>query len=87
MILEACNRTMDAIHQPSFEYTDSILNRWRAAGISSMEELRTFDAQREEKIAKGAKKASRKKEGTNKFHNFEQRDYDFDELEKKLFKV
>lgn len=24
VILEACDRTMNAIHQPSFDYTDSI---------------------------------------------------------------
>ena len=87
MILEACNRTMNAIHQPSFEYTDSILTRWKAAGISTPEELQALDEQREKEIAKGTKKSPKKKEGSNKFHNFEQRDYDFDELEKKLFKV
>lgn len=28
LVTEACKRTMQAIHQPSFEYTDSILGNW-----------------------------------------------------------
>ena len=30
IILEACNRTMNTIHQPNFEYTDTILKNWRS---------------------------------------------------------
>ena len=29
LILEACNRTISAIHQPSFEYTYKILENWK----------------------------------------------------------
>lgn len=89
MILEACNRTMNAIHQPSFEYADSILKRWKAAGISTPEEAAAQDEKRAaEKTKKGAeKKAKPDSSSNNKFNNFEQRTYDYEELEKKLFKV
>lgn len=93
MILDACNRTMDTIHQPSFEYTDSILKRWKSAGISSMEEVKALDEKREKAIAGSMKTAQRKKDersknaSSNKFNNFDQRTYDYSELEEKLFNV
>lgn len=93
MILDACNRTMDTIHQPSFEYADSILKRWKSAGISSMEEVKALDEKREKAIAGSMKTAQRKKDersknaASNKFNNFDQRTYDYSELEEKLFNV
>ena len=93
MILDACNRTMDTIHQPSFEYADSILKRWKTAGISSMEEVKALDERREKAIAGSMKTAQRKKDersknaSSNKFNNFDQRTYDYSELEEKLFNV
>ena len=93
MILDACNRTMDTIHQPSFEYADSILKRWKSAGISSMEEVKALDEKREKAIAGSMKTAQRKKDersknaSSNKFNNFDQRTYDYSELEEKLFNV
>lgn len=91
MILEACNRTMNSIHQPSFEYTDSILKRWKAAGISSMEEVKALDEKREMSLSEAEKTAGSKKTAkkagaaSNKFNNFDQRTYDYSELEEKLF--
>ena len=34
MIIEACNRTIKAIHQPSFEYADTILANWKNSNVS-----------------------------------------------------
>ena len=39
LILEACSRTMAAIHQPSFEYADKILSEWRKQKITSLDAL------------------------------------------------
>ncbi len=95
LILEACNRTMNSIHQPSFEYTDSILKRWKAAGISSLEEVKALDEKREMALAESSASAKSKKtsapksksSSTNKFNNFDQRTYDYSELEEKLFNI
>ena len=38
MIIEACNRTIKAIHQPSFEYADTILANWKNSNVSSLED-------------------------------------------------
>ncbi len=93
MILDACNRTMNTIHQPSFEYTDSILKRWKASGITTMEEVKALDEKREAALAASAAKTESKKTAaktgaaSNKFNNFDQRTYDYSELEEKLFHI
>ena len=45
MIIEACNRTMKATHQPSFEYADSILTKWHTSNIRNSEDVRKADEQ------------------------------------------
>lgn len=83
MILEACSRTINTIHQPSFEYVDSILKNWKAKGISTIEDAKKSDAEHAKKSA--AKKAPEKKEAKpTAFNDFHQRTYDYDELEEKL---
>ena len=97
IILEACNRTMKAIHQPSFEYADSILNRWKASNVATMDDIRALDAKRDDSIARAEKIAAKKKgagtenkqaasgRSSNKFNTFDQRTYDYSTLEEKLF--
>ncbi len=97
LILEACNRTMKAIHQPSFEYADSILRRWKAGGVKSMDDVKVLDEKREKAVAKAENIASKKDyagtgnksaasgSSSNKFTKFDQRTYDYDALEEKLF--
>lgn len=85
IILEACMRTMNAIHQPSFEYTDSILSNWYQHHIHSLAEISSLDAEhlreKEHKNRQAAKSAQRA--GT-KFNNFDSRSYDMNDLERRL---
>lgn len=83
IIAEACNRTMQRLHQPSFEYADKLLENWHDAKVHHLSDLVRLDSahQNQKKNAVVAATAS----SPNKFHNFEQRDYDFDQLEKLLF--
>lgn len=87
MIVEACNRTMTAIHKPSFEYADSILSNWMEHKITNMTEVTEADAAYR-KIQSAAEKeqtAARKKISTvNKFNNFEQRTYNYEQIEKQF---
>lgn len=98
LVLEACSRTITAIHNPSFQYTDKILSDWNESGVKSLADVEALDAKRNaEKEAggqKGEKETSRQegrrksfhpgsrpgKGAPNQFHNFEQRDTDYDEL-------
>ena len=93
LILEACNRTMNAIHQPSFEYTESILKKWMEKGVKHLKDVTALDeAYLKEKEIKKAESRNRiptpnpvHKATKNKFNNFEGRTYkDMDELTRKL---
>ncbi|WP_455721816.1 DnaD domain protein [Agathobacter sp.] len=87
LIKEACGRTISNIHQPSFEYTDSILNNWRKKNVRSKKDIEVLD----ESFAKNRKsqaaaatdtKAKISDPKKNKFNNFNQRSHDYDKLEK-----
>lgn len=79
IILEACNRTIRAIHSPSFEYADSILTRWKNLNVTCLSDLNNIEdaVPKPMKIFSSAKSA-------NKFNDFPQRTYDFDMLEKQF---
>ena len=80
VIVEACGATMRSIHQPSFEYTESILKDWRDAGISTVEEAKAHQEQR--RIRRKSQSAGEKKETPrrSRFVNYDQRDMDYDAL-------
>lgn len=88
MVLEACGRTMSAIHQPSFEYTDSILKSWNEKGLKNLTEVAKEDAsflkEKDQKTKERKKHAVHTIKGIGKFHNFEHRNYDMNDLERKL---
>ena len=92
VVLEACDRTMRAIHQPSFEYADKILRDWKEKGVLKKADIARLDGKGpgregwEPRKERGEQTSERKPEAkrSNKFHNFPQRDYDCDELVKEL---
>lgn len=85
IILEACNRTMNAIHQPNFEYTDSILKNWLSKNVKSIKEIAALDADyQKEKERKKKQPVKPKTASVSKFNNFESRTYDMDDLERRL---
>ena len=43
IIIEACNRTVSAIHQPSFEYADKILSNWHNKGVHHLKDVAMLD--------------------------------------------
>lgn len=89
LILEACNRTMNTIHQPNFEYTDTILKNWLEKNVRHIKDIDVLDAnymkekERRKKPA-GKTAAASKTNITNKFNNFSGRSYDMDSLERRL---
>lgn len=85
IILEACTRTMNSIHQPNFEYTDSILKNWLAKNVKSLKDISALDADyQKEKERKKKQSAKPKTAPANKFNNFESRSYDMNDLERRL---
>lgn len=76
VVLEACNRTLGTIHSPSFRYADKILMQWKNEGVKNLQDVARLDQKRQAQPARkqGAKKPA------NQFHNFEQRDTDYDSM-------
>ena len=81
LILEACHRTMDRLHKPNFEYADRILKNWNANKVHTMNDIQALDQAHQKRSVQKRPAANVRSTG---FTNFEQRDYDFDELEKQL---
>ena len=94
LILNACARTMNAIHQPSFDYTESILKKWLEQSVKNIQDIETLDAgfirekearekeRREKELQR--KSAAKITPAPTKFNNFENRSYDMSDLERKL---
>ena len=92
IVVEACNRTIKTIHNPSFQYADRILSDWKDAGVRTMSDIAALDKIRKEQEQAKSKKSGR---GTgegqaaarsgparsgNRFHNLEEHGYDYDEM-------
>ena len=78
LIIEACNRTINAINKPSFPYADTILKHWKDNHIVTLEDAKNFH------IRQKAPKTFANNNNQSNMHNFTQRDYDFDALEQQL---
>lgn len=84
IIQEACSRTVLQTGQPSFQYTDKILSGWKKKNVKGLGDIRLLDMEHKKRqLEKAANKTSAPK-ASNRFNNFHQRQYDFDEYEKKL---
>ena len=83
IILEACNRTISATHQPSFEYTDSILQKWRSRQVRKIQDIAALDAAFQKERSRSAA-VSRVKPAARTLNNFDRRSYDMDSLEERL---
>ena len=92
IVVEACNRTIKTIHNPSFQYADRILSDWKDAGVRTMSDIAALDKIRKEQEQAKSKKSGR---GTgegqaagrsgparsgNRFNNLEEHGYDYDEM-------
>lgn len=95
IVVEACNRTMQSIQKPSFEYTDSILKSWHNKGVLSLADIKKLDLAHSNSKQSSQNNNSNNnsnsngnynsnKSSTNKFNNYNQHTYDFDKLEQIL---
>ena len=82
IILEACRRSVTGTDKNRLQYADTILKNWRNSRVLTLKDIEKLDEEfKKHKTSTGGQQSSPKK-GT--FYNFEQRDYDFEALEKKL---
>ena len=90
MVAEACNRTLMQLSKPDFKYTDGILKNWLANDVTDLAGVK-----KEDKLHYMTKQALKvvngnlPKPASNRFNNFEQREYSSEKMEditKKLLK-
>ena len=84
IIEEACKRTILSTHQPSFEYTDSILTNWHSKQVHNLKDIESLDASYNKAKKAAATSRSTTAPKKNRFTDFNQRSYDFVQLEKDL---
>ena len=89
IISQACERTVTQIHQPSFEYADKILSSWNRQGVRHPSDIVKLDAAHRQNQPQPAQTADNSKgpDRRNRFNNFEQRSYDFNNLERQLLNI
>lgn len=78
IVLEACGRTLKAIHKPSFSYADKILSDWKKGGVRVLADVAKLDEKRENR--KNDRSTGAVKPAKNQFHNFEQRSTNYDAM-------
>ncbi len=81
IISEACERTVMATDSHRFEYAEGILSNWKKENVHHKSDIqRIDDLYQKRRQTKSTTAAS----ASNRFNQFTQRDYDFEELEAKL---
>ncbi len=83
IIQEACSRTVLQTGQPSFQYADKILKGWKDKNVKNKNDIAVLDAEhKKRRLERSSKRQT--VSPPNRFNNFQQRNYDFDEYEKRL---
>jgi len=84
IITAACDYTIRSTQKPSFAYADSILTTWKKMQVHNMADVEKLIKEHREKRPEKNPPTSAEAGSKNKFNNFKQRSYDYDQLEKML---
>ena len=79
IIIEACERTVLATDRHRFEYAERILSNWKQENVHHKADIRKIDDMYQKRRCTPKPSVS-----NNKFNQFAQNTYDFDELEREL---
>ncbi len=82
IIEEALRRTLVNTNKANFEYADKIIDNWAAHNVKKLDDIKAVDEEYKQNNKKGTR--SKKSTASNKFNNFESRDYNFKDLEQLL---
>ncbi len=80
----ACEKTVMTTGKPSFNYANSIIQKWYKYGVKTISDIEKIDSEFNEKKAEKKTEVNNKTKfkKQNKFINYEQRKWDFDTLNK-----
>ena len=84
VIQEACDKTVLTTDNHRFAYADGILSKWYKAGVHHKSDIPLADASFNKQYSSKPQTQAKNQNSKNKFNNFTQNDYDFDELEKNI---
>ena len=90
IIGEACKRTVLSTGKPSLRYANKILKEWHDGKVTKPEDIARMDEEyrrknmKEPKGTTGARKPASAASSAGKFHNFNERQYDYDALMKDI---
>jgi DnaD/phage-associated family protein len=86
VIQEACDKTVMTTDTHRFAYADGILTKWYQAGVHHKSDIPVADANFKRTQTTGNNTARRTGTVTssNRFNNFAQNSYDFDDLERTI---
>nr|WP_276576092.1 DnaD domain protein [Oceanirhabdus seepicola] len=76
IIYKACDICFERLNKAEFKYIDAILNSWFKTNVKTLQDI--------ERVNKKSFKSNATRKTKGSFGDFEQRNYDFKELEKKL---
>lgn len=83
IIIEACKKTVLATDKNRFDYAEGILSNWKRQNIREREDIAKADSTHQKRVASARTGTL---SSSNKFNQFAQTEYNFDELEKKLIR-
>ncbi len=82
VIEEACSRTIRSTHEANFAYANSILKKWHENGIRTLDDIAKSDSLYQQSQKNHPQKTAAP--NNNRFINFQQRDNDYEDLQKQL---
>lgn len=82
VIEEACSRTIRSAHEANFAYANSILKKWHENGIRTLDDIAKSDSLYQQSQKNHPQKTAAP--NNNRFINFQQRDNDYEDLQKQL---
>ena len=86
LIEEACNRTIRAIHEASFGYANSILEKWHLNGVHTMEDVCKADEAYQQNQKGRSERPASTSASQSQFTNFKQRENNYNDLQQQLLK-
>ena len=86
LIVEACNRTIRSIHEASFGYANSILEKWHLNNVHTMDDVRKADEVYQKNQKNHTERTTATSASPSQFTNFKQRENNYNDLQQQLLK-
>jgi DnaD/phage-associated family protein len=85
VIQEACDKTVMTTDTHRFAYADGILTKWYQAGVHHKADIPVADSSYKRRaVSQAPRRTGNNVTTSNKFNNFAQNSYDFDDLERNI---